>query len=304
MNQLQSSSDFSNALIKLYNIIPKNINKFDIVYSITFHESSLCMLDTLLNIMTYNHLNNILIICSINTNVNNEISKLKLPPNIIIHPEMRHPNTPMLWNTNLFICHMKNYQYLLNNNISFDYFCTLASNEMFIRPVDINIVKNNICLVEKQFVPKSPDQILDKLTTWVHYKPFMYNIDMCKFFLNNGYEPFAMYHEGLILPSSIIYDVYQLFIKDNFNQKITGLQNFLLEEVFIPTYLHNHFNYNNYSLTYRNFDNPCISENEIKEAENKFYSVKRIPRIFNNNIRVMIREKYMQYIDQEIKLVL
>jgi len=303
MNQLQTIYDFSDTLNKLYNHLKKGIDHYDIVYSITFHESPLCMLDTLLNIMTYNHLNNILIICSINTNICNEIVKIKLPPNIIIHPDLRHPNTPMLWNTNLFTSHMKNYKYLLDKNISFNYFCTLASNEMFIRPVDINIVKNNILLNKKEFIKKSPEQILDKLTTWVHYKPFMYNMDMCHFFITNGYEPYAMYHEGLILPNNIINNVYQLFVKNNFNQKIAGLQNFLLEEVFIPTYLHNHFNYNNYSLTYRNFDAHCISEEEVNNAKEKFYSVKRVPRIFDNNIRVMIRNNYFFYLINEIKLI-
>lgn len=296
--KLENINDFIENMNKFYNQINKENDKYEVIYSITFHESSLCMLDTLLNILVYNAGYNVAIICSINHVLFGELNKIKLPPNIIIHPDIRPANAPMLWNTNLFNAHMKNYKYAIDKNFKFDYFCTLASNEMFVKNMDLNEVKNNLKLEKKDFNKKHSSVILDKLNTWTHYNPFMKNLDMCKFFMKNGLEPFAMYHEGLILPSWVMPEIYDLYKKDNFDQKISGLQDFLLEEVFIPTYLNNHYDYNNYSLTFRNCDSPVISGLEIFRSMDKFYSMKRIPRDFNHPTRKRIRNCYIERFDQ------
>ena len=291
MNDLKTISDFENAINK---IKIKNKTIIDIVYSITFHEHPICMLDLLLNILVYNHMNSILIICSINENMYLAIKNIKFPPNIKINPIVRPTNARMLWNTNLFAAHMNNLEYIKNANIHFTYFCTLASNEMFIKNVDINIIKDKIVLKKKEFKKTDPIKILDKLNSWVHYKPFMKNFNICSFFIKNGYEPFALQHEGLILPQTIMYDILKLYKKDNFNNKTINIQDVLLEEVFISTYLHNNYDYNDYVLTYRNYDNYSVSHEEMKGTD--LYSVKRVPRDINNDIRCFIRDNCIAYL--------
>jgi len=294
MDNLKTVNDFEKALNKVYLSTTKKCddNRFDIVYSITFHEQVICMLDQLMNILTFNHLNKVVIICSINETIHKELQGIRLPPNIIIHPFIRSPHARMLWNTNLFAAHMNNFE--LVKNIKFDYFCTLASNEMFIKNIDINIIKKNIVLEKKEFVPSEPIKILDKLNSWVHYKPFMANYYMCSFFVKNNLEPFSLQHEGLVLPKKILYEVLSLYKKDNFNNKTINTQDLLLEEVFIPTYLHNNYNFNDFVLTQRDFDSYSISLKEIEES--KLYSVKRVPRDINNNIRCYIRNRYITYL--------
>lgn len=286
MNNLKTISDFENAISK---IKTKNSDIIDIVYSITFHEQPICMLDLLLNILIHNHLNTILIICSVNENMLLGIKNIKFPSNIIISPTIRPANAGMLWNTNLFAAHMNNLEYIQKKNIQFNYFCTLASNEMFIKDIDINIIKNNIILKKKEFKRSQPMKILDKLNSWVHYKPFMQNLNICSFFITNGFEPFALQHEGLILPQNVMYDILKLYKKDNFNNKTINIQDVLLEEVFIPTYLHNNYDYNDYVLTYRNYNNYSVSQEEIEKTD--LYSVKRVPRDINNDIRCFIRNR-------------
>ena len=300
MNKLENMQDMADKLNGVYKQYFSIGDSYDIIYSITFHESPMCILDTLLNILIHNIQNSILIICSLNNDVFGEICKVKLPPNINVHPVIRPANAPMLWNTNLFDAHMKNYSHVVERGIKFTYFCTLASNEMFIRSVNLDEIKKKLMLKKKNGNnKKSPSVILDKLQTWVHYKPFMKNIDMCKFFLKNGFEPFAMYHEGLILPQWVMPEILDLYLKDNFNKRVSGLQDFLLEEVFIPTYLHNNYEYNDYTLTFRNCDSPVISGFEIHKAMIDFFSVKRVPRDFNNPTRKMIRNRTLGILDKK-----
>lgn len=294
MDNLKTINDYETALNKIAATTTKNIdnNRYDILYSITFHEQAICMLDQLMNILTFNHLNKIAIICSINENIQKELKGIKLPGNIVIHPHIRSMHARMLWNTNLFAAHMNNFDLL--KHIKFDYFCTLASNEMFIKNIDLSVIKNNIVLKKKEFIPYDSLKILDKLNSWVHYKPFMSNYYMCSFFIKNNLEPFSLQHEGLILPKSILYEVLKLYKKDNFNNKTINTQDLLLEEVFIATYLHNHYEFNDYVMTYRDFDSYSVSIKEI--AETNLYAVKRVPRDINNDIRCHIRNIYIKYL--------
>ena len=301
MDKLKTISDFENSINKISNLINKNNkNIIDIVYSITFHESPICMLDNILNIITFNHSNKIIIICSVNESMYNQIKTLKFPSNIIIHPKIRLNSSSMLWNTNLFDAHMTNLEYIKNKNLEFNYFCTLASNEMFIKNVDINIIKNNIILTPKQFTKTEPVKILNKLNSWVHYKAFMNNFNLCSFFLTNGFEPSAQQHEGTIIPKNIMYNILELYHKDDFNCKVINTQDVLLEEVFISTYLQNNYEYNGYVLTHRNFDNYSISKEDIEKTD--LYSVKRVPRELNNEIRCYIRNMYLTYLMDNLNI--
>lgn len=293
MDNLKTITDYETALQKIYLQTVKNSEtKYDIVYSITYHEQPICILDHFMNILTFNHLYKIFIVCSINENVYNELKNIKLPPIIVIHPYIRSPHARMLWNTNLFAAHMNNFE--LVKHIKFNHFCTLASNEMFIKNINLPDIENKIVLTKKEFVPASPEKIIDKLQSWVHYKPFLNNFGMCSFFIKNELEPFSLQHEGLMLPKHIMYEVSTLYKKDNFNNKTINMQDFLLEEVFIPTYIHNHYNFNNYVLTQRDFDSYHISMEEINKTD--LYSVKRVPRSIDHPVRRYIREKYLMYL--------
>jgi len=302
MDKLKTIRDFENAINKVSNLINKNNNKdiIDIIYSITFHENPICMLDNILNIITFNHSNKIVIICSVNESMIHQIKTLKFPSNIIIHPKIRLNTMGMLWNTNLFDAHMTNLEYIKNKNLEFNYFCTLASNEMFIKNVDINIIKNNIILTPKQFTKTEPVKILNKLNSWVHYKAFMNNFNLCSFFLTNGFEPSAQQHEGTIIPKNIMYNILELYHKDDFNCKVINTQDVLLEEVFISTYLQNNYEYNGYVLTHRNFDDYSISKEDIVKTD--LYSVKRVPRELNNETRCYIRNMYLTYLMNNLNI--
>jgi hypothetical protein len=295
MDKLKTISDYEAALEKAYNANEKNSNgdnKFDIVYSVTYHEQALCILDQLLNILTFNHLNKIIVLFSVNDSIFNELKTIKFPQNMAVSPHVRSSHARMIWNTNLLAAHMTNFE--LVKHIKFDYFCMLASNEMFIKNVDLNVIKKNIILKKKEFVPSEPVKIMDKLNSWVHYKPFLSNFYMCSFFIKNNLEPFSLQHEGLMLPKSVWYEINKMYKKDNFCNKTINLQDFLLEEVLIATYLHNHYDFNDYVLTYRDFDSYAVSLKEINETN--LYSVKRVPRIFNNDIRMHIRSIYVNYL--------
>lgn len=298
MNKLETISDFENAINKVTKLVNKNKDVIDVVYSMTFHESPICMLDTILNIITFNHLNKIIIICSINDSMYAQMKDIKLPLNIIIHPKIRLSSMGMLWNTNLFEAHMNNLEYIKNRNLDFNYFCTLASNEMFIKNIDLDIITNNIILKPKEFVKTEPAKILNKLKSWVHYVPFMNNYNLCSFFLVNGFEPFAQQHEGTMLPKNVMYEILNLYTKNNFNNKVTNTQNVLLEEVFVPTYVNNNYEYNGYVLTYRNFEYYFVSKEEISKTD--LYSVKRVPRELNHEMRCFIRDIYLSYLTEKV----
>lgn len=298
---------YEQAINKIYDAIYKEKGTtYDIVYSITFHESPLCVLDQLLNILTFNHMNNIFIICSINETVFAELVKIKLPSNILIHPYIRPHNMPMSWNTNLFITQMNNVEHVNNIGIKYNYFCMLASNELFVTNVDINNIKDNIIIKPKERKIIEPTKILSKFNEWVHYKHFMNNFHLCSFFIKNGFMPHSLQHEGLILPTNIMKEILDFYKKDYFYKKIAGVPHVILEEVFIPTYLNNMYEYNNYILTYRDFDSYSVSKeivDKIRNNELNYYSVKRVPRVFDDKIRIYIRDIYMKYLNNKLNIM-
>ena len=114
---------------------------YNIIFSLTAHESIECLYDLISNIQKCFINYNITILLSIterlNNNFNNKYDFVKIVT-------IRDNNFSIWGNINLFHQHMLNIEYICKNNIKYDFFWIVASNEMFIKIVPPDFIDNNV----------------------------------------------------------------------------------------------------------------------------------------------------------------
>lgn len=113
------------------------MNHYDIVYSVTAHESVDCLWDLYFNIRKFHKQSGlrVLVIFHCSPALHKE-AKAMAPDNTsnpLFHP---NPSVKARFTASLFLAHLENFRYLQEQGIEFDYFSTLASNCLFVRPYE------------------------------------------------------------------------------------------------------------------------------------------------------------------------
>lgn len=270
-------------------------NKYDsseLLFSLPVYEKQDIVNNTIENIFNFNP--NCKIILHINKNFKS-FDKSKSNYHNLYFNQTNFDYYP---GSDLLIYHVSNFDYCINNNISFEYFIFCASNELYIKKNAVNYIKeykNGLQLVQ-----------YDKNIDWHNFKKDLHeNQIILNLFeeINNNILCGGQV-EGQFFEKKIFIKIKDLYLK------ITNLNEhkiyFEAEEI-IPQTIFNSLNIKNYGdcLTLQNYtndikftpdyikkliNNVIIPENNIKSQlfsphinknSNNIYSIKRVDRKFN-----------------------
>lgn len=132
-----------------------------IVFSITAHENAVCLSDLLSNLVWFAVKGGIYpyVCVSLTYAMYQEFSKLEFPPNVHI-VTVRPNNLPMWGHINLFDQHMISLRYVLKRNVDFKYFMMVASNELYIKPIDLSLIQKH-GITTDNFIPMTHNETAD-----------------------------------------------------------------------------------------------------------------------------------------------
>ena len=213
-----------------------------IVLSLTAHESIECLYDLIENIKHCFVHYDILILLS----MTDSLYKSYQDKYDFVKVVTRR-NSYNIWGTiHLFHQHILNLQYLVNNQISYDHFWFVASNEMFIKVIPPTFLQEHGLKINGLNAhPTDYDLYYDQFMTT---KSDWHWFDLCKkdsHFMNYVYtHKYTLYkcnHEGLVLPYDISKEILDEYTKHQFYEKST-FPNYVMEEIFISTYIFNKYN--------------------------------------------------------------
>jgi hypothetical protein len=282
-------------ILSFYNLLePFENDKKTIVFSLTCHESIDCIIDLIKNIYKCFEDFNIYILISTTENINNQLLKLNLDKNIIIVSV--RDNRHSIWaNIDLFYQHIKNIIYLKNNNIKYDYFWFIASNEFFIKKINSSFLENNIIKnyskkeLSNDEVNNFYDSFFKTNPEWHWYNSLKldsYTINILKennIILQNGR------HESLVVPSQLALEIAEFYEKVNIQEK-SIYKKYPMEEIFIFSYLTSKYNLDKINTFCLIDDNKHIEDVYNKALiNNSIVSIKPVKRDYNDNLRVKIR---------------
>ncbi len=283
--------------------------KKTIAVTINAHESEECLLQLLENIMNYFDDFDIVFVISITENIYKPFLKLineKNAHNIHHYITTIRPLSIPFWgHQNLFHSHMLNLNYLITNNISFDYFLFVDSNELYIKPIPKTLVES---MDHYKKLENSKYKNIDLDDYWNDYKEYKINRKWCwtKFTLKDSYfsEVFQrnkmkvkhQYNNGTILPKNIIVDIFELYMKENIIEKST-FKNYPMEEIWIHSYLDAY--YNEFFINLSNvFTEVYVGDKitpehmiETTMKNNTKFSIKPVKRDINDTLRKTIMNK-------------
>ena len=249
-----------------------------IILSLTAHECIESLCDLLDNIKTCFIHYDILVLISITENLNCDILKKYDFCKIVTIRKIE----PTIWgNIDLFQQHIINIKYLYDNNIKFDYFWFVASNELFIKIIPPDFLeKNSIKIIDK----KEP---LNKQDYDIYYKDlimniFLINVLSFEYFKNNSltltdkeknkyceidkwmwtkdilkdtYFMNYLYknnfivtyarHESMILNHEIVLEIFNEYNENKIYENST-YKDYVMEEIFVVTYLMNKYKLSNF----------------------------------------------------------
>ena len=253
-----------------------------IAFSLLVHESSLCILDEVKNILLYNP--NSLVVLHFNPKFrNNEelgkdklISLLSKDKRVIVNP---HPVSVSL--DNIIQGHISNYECIAQ--MDFKYFYLISSHELFVHSGAEEFVQQYDYGCRKR-----------KDDHWVYFDKMCQDEALERIINASPKENYILSQvEGSFYSKPIFDEMYKK-IKDSFNPDKQNVV-YPREEIFFPTIACNDFTYKNRydgCLCYINWKKGLfISLKEIKKTitSDSLFSVKRINRSYQDYLRQYIR---------------
>jgi len=213
------------------------------------------------------------------------------------------PDELSVWgNINLFHQHMLNMNFIIKNNIQYDYFWFVASNEMFIKIVPPDFVVNNslkIISKKDKINTEEYESYYTDLMTKNHSNEWVW-IDKCKkdkhfvdYLYKNNFKLYWHNHEGMVIPSELMIEIVEEYTKNDIWKK-SMFKFYVMEEIFIATYITNKYNVHHFPKSFcfifiytlgkqANYD-------QIKEKlVDQHLSIKPVTRTFDDPLRVYIR---------------
>jgi hypothetical protein len=247
---------------------------YNIVYSITFHQSVDFVNHFLKNIEKYNIENNYLIIIHLSDNLYNQKDDL-YKKNVLINPI--HYNKKLFTHL-LMKPFIENFEYLISQKICFSNFMTLSSSNRLVRQAP-KFELQNIQLCENKNI-----QNINNLKGW-HWPVFLKNKDIVKVFQDNKIKLIGGQVSGRLYSKNVMEKICQ-FIRVN---KIMDLikKEICFEEIILPT-LGNYYMNTNQQVYCHTFWNkpssiPTVSDvKQILEKKTHIYIIKRFPEDLNH----------------------
>ena len=208
---------FKNYIVNTFTNI---IYKKTIVFSLTCHKSPECVIDLIENIIICFRRFNIYILISTTEPINNAIQS-KINNKIVRITSIRDPNKNIWGNIELFNEHMNNVEYLIKNNITYDYFWFVSSNEMFIRDILPFYLENVVIKKPKEYNYKYNTEEVNN-----YYNNLKENTDNNVWWYNNIIQDDNLIniyikekiildagpHEGMVLGKEFIEEIYNFYI--------------------------------------------------------------------------------------------
>jgi hypothetical protein len=248
---------------------------YNIVYSITFHQSVDFVNHFLKNIEKYNIENNYLIIIHLSDNLYDQKDDL-YKKNVIINPI--HYNKKVLTHL-LMKPFIENFEYLISQKICFSNFMTLSSSNCLVRQAP-KFELQNIQLCKNKNI-----QNINNLKGW-HWPVFLNNKDIVKVFQDNKIKLINGQVSGRLYSKNVMEKICE-FIRVN---KIMDLikKEMCFEEIILPTLANYYMNTNQqvYCHTFWISGESSIPKvNDVKQILKEkphIFIIKRFPEDLNH----------------------
>jgi len=248
---------------------------YNIVYSITFHQSVDFVNHFLKNIEKYNVENNYLIIIHLSDNLYNQKDDL-YKKNILINPIHYNKN---LFTHLLMKQFIENFEYLISQKICFGNFMTLSSSNRVVRQAP-KFELQNIQLCQNKNI-----QNINDLKGWYWWPGFLKNKDIVKVFQNNQIKLISGQVSGRLYPKNVMGKICE-FIRVN---KIIDLikEEVVFEEIILPSLANYYMNTNQqvYCHTFWNKPSSIPTVNDVKQIlieQPHIFIIKRFPTNLNH----------------------
>ncbi len=281
--------------------------KEKIVFSLTCHENVDCVIDLIENIKKCfsNFLISILISCT--NNIYNELYLIiEQKYNFCKIITVRDIRFSIWGNIHLLHQHMLNMKILIENNIKYDYFWFISSNEYFFKIVTPEHLKKYVISPKEpnhftqQDISEYYDTLFNKHHEWVWYKHIQKDTYLLKKFKENFIKIYNSPHEGTVLPYHIVNELYSFYLSLDIINNST-YNDYVLEEIFMSSYINSKYkikNYNTFCLHNIHTKYGYLNDTEYLQLllkEPISVSAKPIKRDFNNTLRTMIRNSLLDY---------
>lgn len=266
-----------------------------IIFSVTAHESVDCLHDLIVNVKKAFVHYDICILLSLTQGLNAVFDNTYEFVKIIT---VRDDNLPVWGNINLFQQHILNMEYLFANNIEYDFFWFVCSNEMFIKVVPEDYMDHwalKIIDAKPRLSDHAYETYYNKFITdhhhWMWIEYLKKDEHMMKYLHENKLIVHSMGHEGMVLPPHLASEIYNEYVNSELYAQST-YKGYVMEEIFVPTYLLNKYNVANleekcfrYVYTYGYIDYDTIMRN-IGE---RHVSIKPVTRKYDDALRTIVR---------------
>lgn len=250
---------------------------YDIIYSITFHQSLDFVNHFLKNIEKYDVKNNYLIVIHLSDNLYKKKDQI-YKKNVLINPI--HYNKK-LYTHLLLKPFIENFEYLITQNIKFNNFMTLTSSNRFVREAP------KFELDESPLCENKIDQGIDEIKTkdWHWWPSFLKNKKMVKVFQDNKIKLIHGQVSGRLYSETLIKKITE-FIRVN---KIIDMveSETVFEEIILPS-LANYYMDKEQKVYCRIFRNrpgdiPMVNDViQVLKEKPDIYIIKRFPENLNH----------------------
>jgi hypothetical protein len=269
---------------------------YRIIFSLTAHENIDCLYDLIDNIKKVFIYYDINILLSLTNRLNDVFDNDKYG---FVKIVSIRENTYDIWgNINLFHQHILNMEYIFKNNLEYDFFWFVASNEMFIKIVPQNFLEEySLNIIDKK------DNI-DDINYEIYYNNLIttthawYWIDLAKkdtnmlnYLYKNKFVITGLQHEGLVLPSHLVLELFNEYKYNKLHENST-FKDYVMEEIFMSTYIYNKYNIKNYHTFCLRYIHTLFDsnyDNIINNLSKITLSIKPVKRDYNDTLRSIIR---------------
>jgi hypothetical protein len=269
-----------------------------IIFSLTAHANVECLYDLIDNIKKCFIHYDIMIFLSLTENIYNIFDNKYYFVKIITK---RSDDLPMWGHCNLFHHHMLNVEYIYENNITYDFFWFVASNEMFVKIVSPNFLDEHSFKIISEKDPMNDidydiyyNDFIKTEQQWMWFEYYTKDTYFMNYLYSNKLKVYTGQHEGLVLPSNIMSEILDEYNKNKLYENST-FKGYVMEEIFIHTYILNKYNINYIPIFCFRFIYSLGIDAKYEEIEaiisDSTLSIKPVQRDYNDCVRTLIRNK-------------
>lgn len=266
--------------------------KYDLIYSCTAHEKHEVVYNLYENIMKFHKGLNVLVLFHCNPPLYKDcVDLLPQHDNLVFHPT---PTFKERFTSSLFLAHLANFKYM--QDIDFEFFCTLASNCMFVHPPLIDIIRNetpHLKVTQTGYKMPDPDR-------WSHTE-FVKNAGLVEIFKQLDAEVCLMTHEGAYFRKQTMGAMVALCDNWGINKELF-VNEIAAEEIVLPSlekYLTGAIGKRYCAwipgITMENVAD-VIATGTCKSLAGTFNNILKIPRDMNNPMRKLLTERTPQFV--------